>query len=271
MGKISPKNKLKVIAAIQVRMGSTRLPGKAIKKINGKTLIEWINYRLSFCKEVDQIVLSTSDTSENDPLESLAKDVGIDYFRGSETDLIKRLLETAKKFSADAVIRVTGDCPLVDPEILDKMIKIYRNKAPEIDYVTNVLPPTFPDGIDIEIISTKTLESLDKEIKDPLYREYLTTTILENPYKFRVFNYASKKNLFHLRLTVDYPEDFELVKIIFTKLHKDGNIFVLEDILNLFKKEPGLIKINEKWVDKEIIGNIRGKAFHNLKQESKSK
>lgn len=267
MNKNLQNPKLKIMATIQARMGSTRLPGKAMKKINGKTLIEWINYRLSFCKEVDQIVLSTADTPENDPLEALAKEIGIDYYRGSEADLISRLLETAKKFSADAIIRVTGDCPLVDSELLDKMIKIYREKAPEVDYVTNVSPPTFPDGMDLEIISTKVLEKLDKEIKHPLYRENLTATFLENPDAYNIYNVSDNRNIVGLRLTVDYQEDFDLVKIIFTKLHKDGQIFTMEDILDLFKREPELAKINEKWVDKEIINNIRGKAYHNLKKE----
>jgi len=258
-------NKIKIVAAIQARMGSTRLPGKALMKINDRTLIEWIKYQLSFSKKISQIVLSTADTKENDPLEDLAQKIELDYYRGSETDLVTRLLATAEKFKADAIVRITGDCPLVDPELVDELSQIYLNKSPNIDYVTNILPPTFPDGLDIEIISTKTLKKLDKEIKSPLYREWITTTILENPHQFKVHNLSYKNNISHLRLTVDYPEDFELVKIIFTKLHHDNNFFILADILRLFKKDPQLVKINEKWVDKEIINNIRGRAFHNLK------
>jgi len=256
--------KKNVIAIIQARMGSTRLPGKALKKILDKTLIEWIRYRLSFCKEVDRIVLSTSESKDNDPLAKHAEEIGLDCFRGSETDLVKRILETARKFKADAIIRVTGDCPLVDPALVDKLVKIYRDRK-NLDYITNILPPTFPDGIDIEIISTKTLERLDREVKDPLYREWITTTIMENPDKFNVLNISNEENLFHLRLTVDYPEDFELVEEIFKKLYKEGSIFGLREILELFKKEPELIKINEKWVDKNVVNNIRSNEFHNLK------
>lgn len=259
-----PNTKLKIIAVIQARMDSTRLREKALKKILDRTLIEWIKYRLSFCKEIDMVVLGTSENKDNDPLAKHAEDIGLDYFRGSESDLVERLLGTARKFKADAIIRVTGDCPLVDPGLVDKLVKIYRDRE-NLDYITNVLPPTFPDGIDIEIISTKTLERLDKEVKDPLYREWITTTIMENPDKFNVLNISSEENLFHLRLTVDYPEDFELVEEIFKKLHKEGEVFSLKDILNLIKQESELIKINEKWVDKDVVNDIRSNEFHNLK------
>jgi spore coat polysaccharide biosynthesis protein SpsF len=264
-----PNIKPKIVAVIQARMGSKRLPKKALKRIAGRTLIEWIKYRLSFCQEVDQIVLSTADNKVNDPLAKLAESIGLEYFRGSEMDLVQRIHGTAEKFSADTIIRITGDCPLVDPELVDKMVRIYRQKFPDIDYVANILPPTFPDGMDIEIISRKTLNKLDREVRDSLYREWITTTIMENPQNFKIYNFTNKDNLSYLRLTVDYPEDFELAKIIFTKLHKEGKIFTLKDILDLFKKEPELVKINEKWVDKEIINNIRGKAFHDLKHDLK--
>lgn len=260
------KNKQKIVAVIQARVGSKRLPKKALKKIAGKTLIEWIKYRLSFCRQIDQVVLSTADTKENDPLAKLAEKIGLEYYRGSENDLVSRIYETAKKFKADAIVRITGDCPLVDPGLVDEMVKIYKKKSPKIDYVANVLPPTFPDGSDIEIISTKTIERLDREVKNPLYREWITTTIMENPKKFKIHNLKNNKNLSFLRLTVDYPEDFRLAKNIFARLHKKNEVFGLKDILNLFKKEPSLIKINEKWVDKGVLNNIRSTEFHNLKK-----
>jgi spore coat polysaccharide biosynthesis protein SpsF len=263
------ENKQKIVAVIQARMGSKRLPKKALKKINGKTLIEWVKYRLSFSKEIDQIVLSTADNRANDPLAKLARAIGLGYYRGSENDLVSRIYETAKKFKADAIVRITGDCPLVDPALVDKMIKIYRKKSPNMDYVSNVLPPTFPDGSDIEIISTKTLKRLDREVKNPLYREWITTTIMENPKKFKIYTLKNGKNLSFLRLTVDYPEDFKLAKIIFSRLHKEDRVFSLKDILALLKKEPALIKINEKRVDKGLLNNIRSAEFHSLKNKSK--
>ncbi len=260
-------SKLKIVAVIQARLGSKRLPGKVLKKILGRTLIEWIYYRLSFCKEIGQIVLSTADTAENDKLAGHAKKIGLAYFRGSEKDLVSRLYNTAKKFSADAIVRITGDCPLVDPSLVDELVRAYRRKK-SLDYVCNILPPTYPDGMDIEILSFAALKRLDKEVKDELHREWLTTTIMENPKKFKILNIPYKRNLSYLRLTVDYPEDFKLAEIIFKKLYKEGEVFTTEDILKLFKKRSSLVKINEKWVDKTIIGNIRSGEFHRLKSKN---
>ena len=260
--------KPKIVAIIQARMGSTRLPQKAMRKILGKTLVEWARYRLQFCKNVDQIVLSTADTKDNDILVEHAKNIGLEYYRGSEKDLVSRLSETARKFSANAIVRITGDCPLVDPAIVDNLIKEYLKDWENTDYVCNVLPPTYPDGMDVEIISIKALEKLDRDIKDNLYREWITTTLMENPDKYKTLNIPYKKNISSLRLTVDYPEDFELTEKILRKLHKEGEVFFLEDVLELFKKEPELIKINENRVDKGIVDNYRSAEFHSLKKNN---
>jgi len=211
-------------------------------------------------------VLGTADTAENDKLVNHAKKIGLAYFRGSENDLVSRLYKTARKFSADAIVRITGDCPLVDPNLVDSLVRKYR-KNREVDYICNVFPPTYPDGMDIEIISFRALESLNKEIKDALHREWITATIMENPKKYRIFNNSYKKDISYLRLTVDYAEDFKLVEIIFKRLHKEGKVFTLEDMLSLFKKEPELADINKKWIDKTIVDNIRSTAF----QEEKNK
>lgn len=260
--------KLKIVAVIQARMGSTRLPKKAIKKILDKTLIEWAKYRLQFSKTVDQIVLSTAGTKDNDVLAEHAEKIGLEYYRGSENDLVSRLLETAKKFSADAIVRITGDCPLVDPKMVDSLIEKYLKNPKNIDYVCNILPPTYPDGMDVEIISSAALERLNKEVKNKLYREWLTTTIMENPDKYRILNVPYEKNISDLRLTVDYLEDFELAEKIFKSLHEEGKIFFMEDILELFKKEPSLMEINKNRVDQGIINNIRSAEFHSLKKNN---
>lgn len=269
MNKKMPNIKPKIVAVIQARMGSTRLPKKAIKTILDKTLIEWAKYRLEFSKNVDKIVLSTADTKDNDILAVHAEEIDLEYYRGNETDLVSRLLETARKFSADAIVRITGDCPLVDPKMVDSLVGKYLEDPKNIDYVCNILPPTYPDGMDIEVISLVALEKLDKEVKDKLYREWLTTTIMENPDKYKIINVPYEKNISDLRLTVDYPEDFELTEKIFSSLHKEGEIFFMEDILELFKKEPGLIEINKNRVDQGIINNIRSAEFHNLKSANK--
>jgi len=257
-------NPKKIIGVIQVRVGSTRLPKKALKEVLGKTLIELIAERLSFCKELDDIVISTADTKENEVIESLAKKIRVPCYRGSETDLTRRLYETAKKFFADAIVRITGDCPLVDPAIVDRLIKAYKSDT-SADLVTNVFPPSFPDGMDVEVLSVKTLERLDKEIADPLYREWLTTTIMEQPQSFKIINILHEENLAHLRLTVDYKEDLELIRNIFERLYEEEKVFHLADILNVLIKEPKLMNINKKWIDTTIINNSRLKAFYTLR------
>ncbi|MBU0660587.1 glycosyltransferase family protein [Patescibacteria group bacterium] len=258
----------KVVAVIQVRMGSTRLPQKALLKIHKKTAIEWIKYRLSFCKEVDQVVLSTSDTAENDPLEILAGELGLGIYRGKEADLVDRLYQTAKKFNADAIVRVTGDCPLIDPHIVDTLIGVYRTNIGEYDHITNIFPPTYPDGLDIEVMPFSTLDRLNTEVDNSLYREWITTTIMEQPDKFRIKNISYTKNMSYLRMTLDYIEDLELIEQILIRLHQEGKVFFLEDILELLQKEPSLVAINKNRIDQGILDNIRSAEFHELKEQS---
>jgi len=249
-------------------MGSTRLPGKVLKKAMGKTLIEWIYYRLSFCKEIDQIVLATSVNLENDPLEDHAKNINLAYLRSSEDDLITRYYDTAKFFEADAVVRICADCPLVDPEIVDRLVRAYKQKQEKVDFVCNNTPPTYPHGIDVEVIPTKTLARLDREVKNSLYREWLTMTIIENPDKYTIFNIENDENLRNIRLTVDYKEDLELIEKIMEQLHKEGEIFYLKDILNLFKRDLSLKNINAMWVNTEIKDDVRkNEEFQGLKKQ----
>lgn len=270
LNKNMPNIKKNVVAIIQARIGSKRLPAKVVKPISfEKTPIEWIMYRLSFCNEVDKIVLSTSDGADNDPVQVLAEKIGLDFFRGSESDLVSRIYHTAKMFKADAIVRITADCPLVDPKLVDEMIKIYRHN-PEVDYVTNVMPRTYPHGLDVEIVSFKTLERLFNEVNDPIYREIITTTIMEHPDVYKIINVKNHNNLSEIRLTLDYPEDFTLISKVFEKLYQNGKLFCLDDLVKLFKDQPDLLDINRQWVDKESINSIEGcpaEKFHFIKQE----
>lgn len=263
------KKPLRVIAVIQVRMGSTRLPLKSLKESFGRNLTQWVHYRLSFAEELDGIVLATSDTAENDPLEVLAKKEGWECVRGSETDLISRLLGVAHTYQADAIVRVTGDCPLVDPVLVDTLVSAYRSHSDSADYITNIAPPTYPDGMDIEILPTSSLERLDREVKDPLYREWLTANIFENPESWRVYNLKNDTDLsIDMRLTVDYQEDFELFEQIIKTLHIEGQVFTLDDMLDLFTKQPELLTINKKHIDTTVVNNFRSEAFQTLKEDS---
>src|SRR6266404_7263546 len=149
---------VKIVAVIQVRMGSTRLPGKVLADVVGQPMLWHIVDRLRFAKLIDEVVLATSTETKDAPIRAFAAEQGIPCFAGSELDLVDRLYRTALQFGADAIVRITGDCPLTDPEIVDEVVGTYLTQARTIDYVSNVLPRTYPDGLDTEIYPTKTLE-----------------------------------------------------------------------------------------------------------------
>lgn len=266
------KNRKKVVVLIQGRMGSTRLPGKVLRKVNGRTLIEWVHYRLSFAKEVDQIIIGTSIESSNDAIEALAKEKGIPCFRGSEDDLISRYYGTAKAFDADAIVRICADCPFADPTIVDTLVKVYRADDGKTDFICNNTPPTYPHGLDVEVIPTRTLARLDSEVEDTLYREWLTMTIVENRDRFSLMNIEGKEDLRHVRLTVDYAEDLALAEEIFVRLHKEGEVFTLPAIFTLLEREPALMEINAKWVNTKIDDSVRKNTeFQTLKTQAHGK
>jgi len=262
---LNTKQKIKVIACIQARMGSSRLKKKALRKVVKQTIIEHIFKRLKKAKEIDGIVLTTSLNKENDILIKHAQEINLKYYRGNETDLISRLYETCQKFKADAIVRITGDCPLVDPMLVDQMVKIYRKNYQQFDFLTNSFPHTFPHGLDIDILPVTILRRLNNEVKDPFYREWFIYYILENSRKFRIYNMKNSINLFSLRLTLDYPEDLVLIRRIFRALYKKNEVFITKDILNFIEKHPSLLKINAKRIDKTIVGDICSEIYYKLK------
>jgi len=226
-------------------MGSKRLPNKALLKIAGRPVLEWIVLRLKSCKELDQVVLSITDQKKDDVLERLAEKLSAQCFRGSETDLIQRLLGTARAFGADVVVRITGDCPLTDPDLIDRMVREFRSHMSSVDFVTNTYQRTYPDGLDIDILPLRTLERMNKEVKVPYYREYLTYYIMENPTKYRILNIAQEQNLSTLRWTLDYPEDLKFMRRVYSALKKHKGLFKMKDVLDLIKRNPQLTEINK--------------------------
>lgn len=256
----------KVVAVIQVRMGSTRLPKKVQLPMHGKTAMEWMKYRLSFCTEIDQVVVSTADTEENDPIEEMAQELALPCYRGSEHDLVDRLYQTAQVFDAGAIVRITADCPLVDPDIIDALVRIYRQDEEAYDHITNNFPPSYPHGLDAEVMPIRTLQHLHDTVTSPLYREWLTTTILEHPESYRIYNMSLGTDMTHIRITVDYQEDLTLLDRVFSLLHTDGHIFGYKEIIFLFDEQPELLRINEKRVDHTTESNIRSAEFHERKK-----
>ena len=234
-----------ITAIIQARMSSTRLPGKVLKKIKGKTLLEILIERLRQAKKIDKIVIATSTNKENSAIVDLAKDIKCSYFTGSENDVLDRVYQAAKNFKAQIVIRVTADCPFHDPKLIDEMVDFYLENKDKYDYVSNVDPPSFPDGLDLWILPIKTLDRAWKEAKLTSEREHVCPYIWKNPRLFRIGHFKSKIDYSHLRWTVDDIGDFNFIKSVYEKLYKKEKIFHMQDILNLLKKHPELHKEQE--------------------------
>ena len=204
----------KVTAVVQARIGSQRFRGKVLKRINNKETILLLLKRLSQAKEIDRIIVAIPNKKKDDPLYDILKKNNYEVFRGSEKNVLKRYYDCAKKFSLKNVLRITGDCPLVDPKLVDKIVKIFKKK--NFDYVSNIEKRTFADGMDIEIFSFKNLEIANSSTLSDDDKEHVTKYFLRSD-KFKKFNYEDKNNFSNLRITLDTPFDFVLIKKIFNK------------------------------------------------------
>jgi spore coat polysaccharide biosynthesis protein SpsF (cytidylyltransferase family) len=204
--------KIKTLCIIQARMGSTRLPGKVLLKIGGVPLLEYEIKRIEQVKKVDKIVVATTVNKQDDKIEKLSKKIGVACFRGSENDVLDRYYQCALKYPQYGnIIRITGDCPLIDPEVIDGVITFFDEN--DFVYACNVEPPTFPDGMDMEIFKKSAIVKAAKEAKLVSEREHVTPYI-RNKMKIRKGNFANQYDFSHFRLTVDNKEDFEVIKFL---------------------------------------------------------
>jgi len=232
----------KVVCIVQARYTSTRLPGKVFLNLAGKPVIEQIFNQLSYSKRINQSVLATSELSSDDKLEVWAKSKNIEYYRGSLDDVLDRFYFTAKSFNADIVVRITGDCPLIDPEVVDDVISLFLKD--NYDYTSNINPPTFPDGLDTEVFKFSVLEETWKNAKLKSEREHVTPYVRKHNEKFKIGNFENKINLSHYRWTLDNEEDHELISRIYEKLYKENNYIKMEEVLELIKNNINLQNIN---------------------------
>ncbi len=238
---------MKVVAIIQARMGSSRLPGKVLEAILEKPTLWHLINRLQTAQLVDKIVIATSINQQDKPIVKFAEENGIDCYAGSELDLVDRLYQTAREYGAEAMVRITGDCPLVDPLVVDRVTKYYLDGQGSLDYVSNVSPRTYPDGLDTEVFSLSALERVWQEVKDPREREMIPENFLEHPKKYRLGNVAYDRDLSAMRWTVDYPDDLKFITEIYRRLYREDKIFVMADILELLTKNPELPEINRRY------------------------
>ena len=232
---------MKVVAIVQARMGSTRLPNKVMKPIGGIPLIELLLSRLSRANEVDQIVVATSVDDRNQPLVKHVRKLGYACEQGSENDVLDRFVRAARAHQADIVVRITGDCPLVDPALVDEAI--LRYKAAGVDYFCNTNPPTYPDGLDIEVCSCKALERASQQTSKPLDREHVTPYLRESGL-FDTASMQHSQDLSALRWTVDEPADFAVIENVYQHFRPRIH-FTWGEVLNLQRQQPDIFDTNQ--------------------------
>ena len=227
---------------IQARMGSTRLPGKVMLKIDKKhPVIHYVLEQIQNCKYLDDITVATTNLKQDDVIAEFVKNYGINLFRGDSSNVLDRYYQCAKKFSYSKIIRITCDNPLIDPEIIDKIIeKFISNK---FDYVSNTITRTFPYGTEVEIFSFSALEKAWKNSKNDYEREHVTPHMYDKNNQFKISNFSFHTNLSRLRWTLDTKEDLKMIKTIVKKIEQRP-IF-LKDIIWILKNEPNLMNINQ--------------------------
>jgi spore coat polysaccharide biosynthesis protein SpsF len=243
---------LRTVITIEARMLSTRLPGKVLRPILGRPMLELMIERLRRVKRVDAIVVATTLDPSCDPIEALAQKLGVGCFRGSEDDVLDRVLQAARSADADLIVETTGDCPLIDPAVIDQVIDAFL--AREVDYAANVLRPTWPRGLDVQVFPRAVLERVASLTQDPADREHVSLYIYEHPELFQLHNVESglPTEVAELRLTVDTPEDFALVTRIYEALYPQRPDFRVADILTLLADHPDWRDLNRTVQQKAV-------------------
>lgn len=232
---------------IQARMGSSRLLGKVLLKLADRSVLDYVIDQVKHCNLVNKIIIATTDLSEDDIIVRNSEQNAVEYFRGHATDVLDRYYQCAKKYTLSTIVRITSDCPLIDPQVVDNAIRAY-NEDP-CDYLSNNKPRTFPYGLDVEVFSFNALEYAWKNARLPSEREHVTSFIYKHPDKFRIRNMKLDGDYSMLRLTIDRINDYRLIGLVVSKIKKRP--ILLDDILDLYRKEPSLFEMNRDYVTDE--------------------
>lgn len=234
-----------VICIIQARMGSARLPGKALVNICGKPMLRHVVERVRRSKRIDRIVIATTQKKEDDGIEALVRDMGLEAFRGDENNVLDRYRGCLKKFGGDVVVRITGDCPLADPLIIDKTIEYFLKN--DFDYVSNAYPQaSYPDGMDVEVFTVRALEKAWRDARLPSELEHVTPYIWKNEDRsFSLGALKSDVDLSDRRWTVDTEEDLEFVARVYNELYRKDPGFGMQDVLRLLERKPAIGNLNK--------------------------
>lgn len=237
---MSAKSKqLNIVAIIQARMGSTRLPGKVMKAIAGRPMLDIQLERVKRCNLISSIVVATTANNTDDIIAEYCSAHNITCYRGDESNVLKRYFEASQEQKADIVVRLTSDCPLIDPIIIDQVVRFYLEH--QYEFVSNVHPRTFPRGMDVEVFSAASLAAAYKNAITPYDLEHVTPYILKIS---TIGNVTRSTDLSRIRLTVDTPEDFEVFRQIFIALYPHNPMFTLDDIMTFMDANPSIAAIN---------------------------
>ena len=242
----------RTLVILQARMSSSRLPGKVMMKINDKPMIYWQVKRILEATKVSDLVVATSVDASDDCLVNFLEDNSVKVHRGSLDNVLSRFLGAASRYHYDALIRLTGDCPLVMPELIDQMVSEFYKL--DVDYLSNTIEPTFPDGLDIEIVRQGILEKLATFNLENIELEHVTYGVHTRPETFNLSNFTSKSNFSAERWTVDYQEDLEFVRAIFKKFSGREVFFSYQEVLDYLSENPELAS--------QIHGYIRNEQLH---------
>lgn len=242
----------RVITIIQARMPSSRLPGKVLKEISGRPMLAWVVSRASRAKLVTKTIIATTVDLEDDIIAEYCQSNNYTYTRGSMHDVLDRYYQAAKNFRADVIVRITADCPFIDPAEIDRVVETFLNADPPLDFAANRLPMerTIPIGLDTEVCTFSALESAWQDAKEPHQREHVMPYFYENQDRFRCLHIKHQPDYGHFRWTVDTPEDLALARQIAT--HFEGrDDFAWQDIIALFEQNPDLANLNAQVRHKE--------------------
>jgi len=242
---------MKVVTIIQARMGSTRLPGKVLMDLGGETVLARVVGRLRRARLVDETMVATTDSDIDDSVVRECQRLNVSFFRGSETDVLDRYYQAARTCAANAIVRITSDCPVIDPQLVDATIRIFhQHKA---DYASNIFPRAYPRGLDIELFTVAALQRAWHNAREPREREHVTPYFYEHPELFRLVSHAGQIDYSQYRWTLDTAEDLELLRIFYARFANKDN-FSWGEVVQLMEREPELTELNSRVVQKAVQG-----------------
>jgi len=264
---------LKIVTVIQARNQSSRLPNKVMMHLCGKPLLIRMVERVLLSKQTAEVIVATTTDKSDDSIEEICINNKIKVFRGHPTDLLDRHFKAALEYDADAVVKIPSDCPLIDPQVIDKVLKFYIDNSDKYDYVSNLHPATYPDGNDVEVMSMSVLKIAWENASKDFEREHTTPYFWENPDKFRIGNVEWETGLDYSmshRFTIDYMEDYLFIKAVYDELYHSNPEFSLNDILELLERKPEIKQLNEKYIGVNWYRNHLNKLKTITKEQTKN-